>query len=189
VTTTNARDRMKQRLGIDATVTVFDSLIDALVLDAVNRLAPKAYREVPSQLKTVTVDFRGQTVIDLSTLSIPVEDVRMLESSDGDLITDHDSFQIHAGILTVRGLTSDVIGIYIYGLVPYTLSDLKTLLELAVFYFAQSEFYSTILGDKRQYNVYMQNGGPATDEMKSLVQFFEDKGVVYLEEKGQLYGR
>lgn len=189
MTTADARSRMKARLDIIAADTSFDSLIDAFVLDAVNRLAPDHQQEVAVQTVNVTPDDYGQVTVTLSTLTTPLSEATEVEAVAGGPPMPVDSYRHHGTKLRVRGLFSDVTQLLIHGLTPYTLTTVPAVLELPVFYFAQAEFYNFLIGNKRKYDQYMQNGRPAVDNMADLVNDFEQRAKDYLEEKQTLHGR
>lgn len=180
---------MKRRLDIPAANTAFDDVIDQFVLDGVSRLSPTVYHQVPVQEKAVTPSNRGEVNVDIAELTTPLIDVRSLEASAGDGEWPVDLFSIHATNLRVRELTSDVRTLFIYGLDEFTLTNVPGYLRLPVIYFGLSEFFIYLVADKAKYNVYMQNGRAAVDNMRDLVDFWEQKAIEYLEDKGTPYGR
>lgn len=185
----DARAGMKKRLDIPAADTTFDDTIDQFVEDAVKRFAPGVYEEVDVQEVSVTVSDRGEAIVDLSALGTSIDDVKELEASAGDGEYPADTFKIHGTKMRVRELTSDVTSLFIYGLKEYTLDTIPPYLELPVYYFALSEFYTFLMANKAKYNVYMQNGRGAVDNMQDLVDFWEQKGLEYMADKGTPFGR
>ncbi len=188
MTTATARDKTKRRLDIDLSDTQFDSMIDDFVLDAVDRLWPNASQEVPKQTKAITVDDYGEAQIDLSTLTTPVDDVRLVEVSSGYQPYPAPRVSTHGTITTLRELSTDVSSAFIYGLKRLTLATCPAELNLAVIYFAMSDFYNDLAGNKRKFNAYMANGRPAMDGMEGLAIDYETKAKTILEEKGNLFG-
>lgn len=186
MTTTDARNRLKSRLDIPVADTTFDDVLDEYLLDAVNRLYPLSMRQLAVEEVAALPDEKGQQWLDLTTLSPAPDEVRSVLIDDEYEV---DSIHQHGTQLRVRGISVDATTLYVYGLAYHDLVNLPVWLELCVFYFAQSEFYNFLIGNKRKYNVYMQNGGQAVDNMRDLADDFEQRGVLYLEEKAQLYGR
>lgn len=188
-TPTEAREAVKSRLDIPAAVDTFDTMIDGFVTDAVSRLSPTVYHEVDPEEVDVTVSSRGQAIVDLSTMTTPLDDVREVEAITGADVWPLDDFRVHARKLRVRGLSSDITTLSIAGLKEHALSTVPSYLLLPVYYFAMSEFFSTLMSNKAKYNVYMQNGAAAVDNMQDLVDFWEQKGLNYLSDKAVPYGR
>jgi hypothetical protein len=185
----DARSRMKKRLDIADSITTFDDMIDEFVIDGVGRLAPTVYQQVASQTVPITVSDNGEASVDISGLTTPLDDVREVEAVVNGFAFPADMFNIHDTILRVRELPSDASSLQILGLKEYELATVPRYLHLAVFYFAQSEFYTFLMANKNKYNVYMQNGRSAVDSLQDLVDFWEQKGINYLEDKSQPYGR
>lgn len=187
LTTATARTAVKNRLGIS--VTTWDTQIDDFVAQAVNRLAPKAQKEVASQTKALTVDNYGESIVDLSALSTPVTDVRLVEVTDGNSYWPADSIYRHGVSLRIRDLISSVTTAKIYGLNAYVITDVPDNLQLAVFWFAISEFYDYLASNKSQYNIYAQTtGARAVDNMRDESTYFEAKAENYLDEHANAYG-
>lgn len=190
MTTSEARNGLKSRLDIASSIITFDDVIDQFVLDAVKLLAPAVFQEVAEQQTTTSPSEHGQVTIDLSTLSTPLDDVREIEASTGT--GDEwpvDAYSVHGTSLRIRELPSDTTKIHIYGLKAYTLTTLPTNLEYVVYCFAQALFYTFLMANKAKYNVYMQNGRGAVDNMQDLIDYFEQKGQDYLDTKVTPYGR
>lgn len=188
MTPTTAKNSMKMRLDIPASDTTFDSIISSCLSDAVDRLAPTVFREVDALLVPVTPSHGGEAIVDLSQLDVALDDIRELEAVDSFTRWPVDTYRMHGTELKVRDIGS-ATSLKIYGLQAYTLVTLPPFLKPAVFYYAQSIFYTFLLSNKAKYNVYMQNGGRAVDEMANLVDFWETKGDDFLKDKGYPLGR
>lgn len=185
------RTSVKYRLdiGVSAPDTSFDTIIDQFINDMVKRLWPRASREVPEQEAAVTVDDRGQASVNLTTLTTPCDGFRLIDADDGNGEWPVTDTLEHGGVVRLRGLTSEVSVVHVYGLAKFTLDNLNSEFELPLIYYTVSEFYNHLVGDKRLYNQYMANGRPAVDNMKDLADEYEAKADVILDEKAVMYGR
>ena len=136
----------------------------------------------------------------MSALATPLTDVRMVESSYGQSWSPADEIYRHGTTLRVRGLSSLVTTLAIYGLVPYAVTatggegsapgtDLPSRYEEAVYWFIMASFYDYLAGNKSKFNVYMQtNAGNAIDDLRAEAQYYEDKAIAAIDENAQLYG-
>lgn len=187
--TATARASVKSRLAIDASELSFDSIIDEFVLSAVNRLYPIAQNEIAAQTKVVTVDSFGETSVDLSTLTTPILAARKVEATSGSAYYPA-SETYHQGLtLYVRELpTTSTITLKIYGLAAYTLATVPSYLEQAILWYAMSEFYDYLSGNKSKYNIYAQSSARSVDNMRDEAEFYEQKANVYLNDRTTLYG-
>lgn len=181
---------VKTRLDIDSSQTAFDAAINEYVLSGVKRLYPIAQKEVAPQTAVVSVDAFGEASFDLSTLTTPVVSARKVEYSVGGsaFYPATDNFH-HDVTLLVRDLpASNTVTLKIYGLATYTLATVPEYLEQAVLWYAISEFYDFLAGNKRYYNMYTQSGARGVDNMRDESEFFEQKANVYLNDRTTLYG-
>lgn len=189
LTADQARDAVKNRLGIPAATTTWDTLIADFVTNAVKRLSPKAQQEVASQDKAVTVDSYGEANVDLSALSTACQDARLVEATNGNEWFPADSVYRHGVNLRVRDLPSDVTTLKIYGLKDFVITTVPDNLHPAIFWFAMAEFYDYIAGNKAQYNIYTQTSGArAVDNMRDESSYFEAKADLYIDERATVYG-
>jgi len=181
---TDARNDVKTLLDISD--TTFDDDIDAFVASGVKRLFPFIQKEVArASVSSFTSVAGGRVEFDLPT---GVEGIRMLEVYDGDGYYDHTDYIAHGTKLTVNAIPGRVTEFSVYGLGKYTLADLPTELERAVIYYACSEFFNLLSGNKRKYNVYMSNGRPAVENMQDMAQYYNEQANIYLNDRGTLYG-
>lgn len=178
---------LKNRLDIDADDTTFDGMLKEYLGDGVTRLSPTVYNEVDPIEKQVSTDEKGRTVVDLTEDAL--DDVRFVEANDSGGMEELTNTRVHANKLYIRGLSSDVSTVTVYGLCEYDMRDLPRYLHVAVYWFAMSEFYNFLVGNKSRYNAYMQNGRGDVDEMQDLADFYETKAEKYLSEKVTPYGR
>lgn len=187
--TAAARTSVKNRLDIESSTNTFDTVIDEFVLSSVKRLYPIAQREIAAQLVTANVDSFGEAIVDLSTLTVPCQAARKVEyrTPDGAWVPATDTF--HHGVgLTVRSLPSYAREFKIYGVTTFALDTVPEYLELAVIWFAMSEFYDFLAGNQAKYNIYMQSGARNVDNMNDEAINYEQKANAYLNDRVQLYG-
>ena len=185
---TDARASVKIRLGIPSATTTFDDAIDEFVLSGVKRLYPIAQREVAIQNVSVSVDSFGEASVELSTLPTPALSSRKVEAYAGGAWSRVEDTYHHGTQLVARELASNVTSLKIYGLTSYTLANVADYLEQAVLWFAMSEFYDYLVGDKASYNIYMQSGARNVDNMQDESDKYEQKANVYLNDRVTLYG-
>lgn len=181
---------VKSRLDLDASNTTFDNAINEFVLSGVNRLYPLALKEVDIQLKIVGTDSFGEVSLDLSTLANPAVSARKVEYSisNGAYSPADDTYH-HGSILVVRDLPANQsVTLKVYGLAVHTLATVPVFLELAVIWYAMSEFYDFLAGNKSKYNMYTQSGARSVDNMKDESEFYEQKANVYLNDRTTIYG-
>lgn len=191
MTTAEAITATKNRANI--VVSDFDTALTDFFDAAVDRLYPKIQKEVAAQEKVVTVDSYGETTVDLSALSTPLDDVRLVEATKGQSWYPADEIYRHGTILRVRDLESTVTSLKLYGLKAYVVSDaavdLPERYELPVVWFMLSEFFDMLAGNKSKFNTYQQSaGGNAVDDMRAESEYYENKANAYLDEKATLYG-
>jgi hypothetical protein len=182
--------QVKSRLDIDSSVTTFDAAINEFVLSAVNRLYPIAQNEVAAQTKVAGVDGFGELIVDLSTLTTPIIAARKVDASvSGGAYFPATETAHHGTNLTVRELPANQsVTLKIHGLSMFTLATVPVFLEQAVIWYAMSEFYDYLAGNKRKYNVYAQSGARNVDNMRDEAEFFEQKANVYLNDRTTIYG-
>lgn len=187
--TSAARTKVKRRLDIDDSVTDFDTRIDEFVLTGVYRLYPIVQQEVAAATASVSVDDYGEASVALTAFGATVTSVRRVEAYAGGSWFPATNTYHHGSTLYVRDLSSDVTTLKVYPLQPYALgADLPSYLWQPVIWFALSEFYDFLAGNKRYYNLYNQSGARAVDNMRDESDFFEDKANAYLNDRAQIYG-
>lgn len=192
MTTTEALTAAKNRLYLEGS-TDFDTELTDFFDTAVDRLYPSVMKEVAPETITATVDDYGEATVELSTLTTPLDDVRMVEATQGQHWYSADNIFRHATSLRVRGLENTVTQLKLYGLKKYVVSgssvDLPEYWELPVIWYMMSEFYDMLAGNKSKFNVYtQQSGGNAVDDMRSEAEYYESKAERYISDKAQLYG-
>lgn len=191
MTAADAQDRVKRLLKIETSNTEFDTEIDEFVLNGVKRLYPYVQKEVDPQNVTSFVNYNGRVELDLASLATPCADVRIVESDDGYSYTEEDDILVHGNKLVIDNVSTDTTSFRLFGLARIsTVDDVDADYELTVIYFALSDFYNFLIGDKRRYNIYMQSSGArSTDNMQDMAQHFEDLANSYINDRATLYGR
>ena len=178
-------EKIKNRLGIKPSVTMYDALIDDFIDSSVGRLFPAAGLEIKRQ----TVPAANE--IDLSQLTEPMHFVRRVEWFDQfsgkDRITRE--FYHHGDYLYMKDLPEGASDLVLYGVAPFeTVDDVPIYLLQVVIWFSMAEFYDYLAGDKSRYNIYMEaTGARGVDNMQDLSAYYETKGTQRLEEAAQVY--
>jgi len=185
---TDARSSVKRRLDIDDSDTTFDTAIDDFVLSGVKRLYPIAARELVAESIAVSVDNYGEAIVDLSALTDAPLSARKVEVSSGYGWSPAQHNYHHGTNLYIRELDTGVTTAKVYGLTRFALSTVPEELEQAVLWYAMSEFYDYLSGNKRKYNIYMQSGARSVDNMRDESEYYEQKANVYLNDRTTLYG-
>lgn len=186
--TTAARNSIKKRLDIDSSQTAFDEAIDEFVLSGVNRLYPIAQQEVDIQTASINVDEFGEASVDLSALTVPCLAARKVEYSTGSGFYGATETFHHGKFLLIRELPHGASSVKIYGVTSFDLASVPSFLEQAVIWYAISEFYDLCASNKRKYNLYMDNGARAVDNMRDEADYYEQKANAYLNDRTTLYG-
>lgn len=192
MTSTDAVNSAKSRLFLTET-TDFDSELADFFETAVTRLYPKVQKEMPSQQANVVVSNYGEAFVDLSLLSTPLDDVRDVEASAGYEWQSVENIYRHGTEMRVRGLSTSITQLRLYGLKKYAIVDsevdLPSYMEPPVIWFMLSEFFDMLSGNKSKFNVYTQQaGGRAVEDMRNEAQYYEVKAEAYIDEKANLYG-
>lgn len=177
---------VKNRLGIKAADTTWDTLLTDFIGTAPLRLYPRASLEVNRQEINVTVDSYGEATVDLSLLS-GVRAARKVEGWDGytwQAITD---LYHHGTDLQLRGLDTAITKVRLYGLKPYATIDLvQDWLLQAVYWYVMAEFYDYMAGSASDYNIYMQNtGARAVDNMQDESTYYDTKANLFLDSQAR----
>jgi hypothetical protein len=178
---------VKTRMDIASSITTFDAQIQEFVTDAVNRLFPSAAKEVDAQSVVIAPDNYGEVIVDLTTLSTPLSAARSVEISAGYEWQATRQLYHHAGKLRIRGVSSNMLNARIYGLIPYVITTVPDNLAPAIYWYAMSEFYDYLAGNKRKYNLYAQAGGRQVDNMAAESTFYSDKADAYVNDHATVY--
>lgn len=179
---------MKSRLDIDSSDATFDSVIDEFVLYGVKRLFPIAQNEVAVQTVNLTVDSYGEAQVNMATMSTPILAARKVEVSGGYGWSETNDNYHHGTTLFIRSLSTSDTQARIYGVTTFALGTVPEHFEQAVIWYAMSEFYDFLAGDKRKYNIYNSGGARGVDNMKEESQYYEQKANVFLNDRTTLYG-
>lgn len=186
MTAAEYRSAVKKRVDIDEAVTTFDTYIDDFVTQSVRRLYPLASEETAPDTVTITVNTAGEAEVTFT--AIDNDDVRMVEVYDGAFWFPVDLIYRHGNTIRLRGLNTNCVQAKLYGLKAYATTTVPQHLELAVIWYAMSQFYDFVAGNKRKYNVYMQNGGSSVDDMRQQSDYYEAKADDLLKERATIYG-
>lgn len=180
---------VKNRLDIPSATTTYDSVLTDFIGAAVGRLYPRLGVEVDVQSKSVTVDSTGEATVDLTTLSTPVDFARLVEEYDGFSNNEVEDTYHHGKYLRLRGLSTNTTSVKIYGIANYAAVDnVQTWALQAVYWYAMAEFYDYLTGDKKIYNVYIQNiAARGMESMQEMSAYFEQKARDFVEEQRQVY--
>ncbi|WP_299376743.1 hypothetical protein [uncultured Kiloniella sp.] len=182
----------KSKLALDD-ITTFDTKIEDFFEAAVARLYPKVQKEIGAQTVAAAPDTYGEVTIDLSALTTPLTDVRLVEAYESYYYP-VDSIFRHGTSLRIQQLNTAVSAFRIYGLEKFAVvsDDVPGLpgeFFLPIVWYMMSEFFDYLLGDKSRYNIYAQSSGArAVDNMESEATYYADKADEYIEERAQLYG-
>jgi len=186
ITADEALASVKTRLDISD--TTWDAAINDFVAMAVKRLYPVAQLEVAVQTVALTVDNYGEAQVNMATMSTPILAARKVEVSGGYGWSEANDNYHHGTTLFVRGLGSSDTQARVYGVTTFDLATVPTYLEQAVIWYAMSEFYDYLAGNKRKYNLYTQSGARSVDNMKEESQYYEQKANIFLNDRVTLYG-
>lgn len=183
---------VKTRVDIGSSDTTFDAFISQVGNDTLRRLWPRVGVEVDKQTLTITPDSSGQAVIDLqdAALTTKLDGFRSIEVSDGttEFPPQGEIYQYGTKV-RIRGLTSGINKAVVYGLIRPTLANLPTQFEFGFIYMVAGDFYQSLVGNKRKFNEYMQNGVTDVDEMLQIAETYDTKGDNYITEQAPMYGR
>lgn len=188
MTISDGQTWLKLRLDIDASDDTFDNLLQSFLESAIKRIFPRVASEVAPQEVTPTItDY--QTTIDLNTLTVPVDGYKRIEAVVAGI--PHTDFSVSKNLTTVTiwGVAPDVDKFIVYGLMRYSLATLPTYYEQGLLWYCMSEFYTFLVGNRRKFNEYMQNGTSTVDEMQDLAEMYEQKAKDFLDEQAPRYVR
>lgn len=185
LTAASAKDAVKLRLDIPTSDNTWDALIDAVVLTAVARLFPICQQEIAPVTAAIIVDDYGEAIVPLDA---GVSGARRVEVSSGYGWSPADSTFHQDTSIYIRDLDSTVTQARIFGLKPYVITTIPDYLQLAVFWYAMSEFYDYLAGNKRKYSLYTAGGSRQVDNMRDESDFYEQKANAYVNDRATLYG-
>lgn len=187
--TATARASVKTRLDIPSSTTDFDDAIDEFVLAAVDRLYPIAQKELDPEEVSASVDNYGEAIVDLSVLSGTPTAARKVEVKTSYQYESADDFYHQNQKMYVRELpTGQTVTLRVFPLGLYELSTVPAYLKQAIFWYAMSEFYDFLAGNKSKYNLYVSNGARSVDNMRDESEYYEQKANVYLNDRVTIYG-
>ena len=184
-----ARLKVKQKLDIADAVTTFDTIIDDALTQAIPRLAPYLQYQLAED---VTVTLAGG--VDNFTMPVAASNLERVyvRSSSSDQWRLIDLWQQVRNKVYLNETFGSAMEVKVIAHRPFTQSDADYALlasdypaaMLPLYLFACSEFASVLVGNKRKFNIYQQsNGSRSLDEMKDLVEFYENRAVRILEDE------
>lgn len=186
--TSTARAAVKSRLDIDTSITDFDTKIDEFVLSGVKRLFPIVQQEVAAATVSVSVDSYGEGIVAMSTIGANVEGVKRVEARAGGSWFPATDFTQYSTNLYVRDLSSDVTQLRVFPLQRFTLTTITDEFDQAVIWYAMSEFYDFLAGNRRYYDIYTTGGARDVDNMRDEAQYFEEKANAYINDRATIHG-
>jgi hypothetical protein len=183
---------VKNRLDLSSDTT-FDTVLADYILAAVKRLYPRAGAQIAPQTVSISPDTYGEAFVDLQSASLTtkLDGVRLVEIAGSGAWAPNDSRYQHGTQLRLRDLPSWATQAKLYGLNRFVLdasvaanTTVPEELEHAVIWYAMSEFYENLTGNKRKYNIYMQtNGARGVDNMRDEAIYYEQRADQYIEEQ------
>jgi len=186
---TMARSKVKQKLDIASGVTDFDTIIDDALEQAIPRLSPYLQYHIGED---VTVNLASNTdnfTLPVANSSLDRMYARGSTSEQWQLI---DLWQQERNKIYLNQTFGQAKNIKVIANRPFTFTDADFALlmsdypaaMLPLYLFAMSEFAIVIVGNKRKFNIYQQSNGSRTlDEMKDLVEFYENRAIRILEDE------
>ena len=181
--------KVKRRLKIPAADISFDAEIADYVQESVANLFPVVMDELDPETYALTADTNE---IDLSTLDGDVRSIRRLEVFDSGTSKYHnyDEFTQHKRTLYLSRDFIEAKTLRLWPLGPYTSESVPAELEQVVINWSQSEFFSSLVGDARKYNLYTQASGRSkADNMADLSDRYWTKGNQLLIDRAKVRGQ
>lgn len=163
---------------LDIKVADFDTDLTLFVNRSVKRLFPYVQAEVKDVTVSITAD-QWQF-----TLPATCESIRFMYDADGVRVED---IMQHGRDIILKEAPAEGT-MTIYGNGRFTLANLPAEFEEAIIYYTCALFYSQLAGSKRKYNVYMNTGAQAVNNMRDMSQWYEERANTYLQDRGVLLG-
>lgn len=185
LTTTTARNRVKSKLDIAAANTSFDTLVDEAIEDALPRLAPWFSYEMPEDT-SITLS-TGDDKFTVPTGNPTIQKV-YVRTSDNNPWQELEYWVQHGSVVYLNeniGTATDV-KLLATRTLAYNNTDLGLLPAAAwavLWSFACAEFYVSLVGNKRKFNLYQEgNGVRSVAEMRELVEWHEARAAKLAED-------
>lgn len=182
----------KARLKI--TDSTFDSLLQGIFVDNVKASFPRLKVEAPFVSVSIVPDNNRRVQYTLQ--SSDLVDVRRFYLYDASGLEHEPSdFYVHAGILYISDVESNITTAGIFGLSRPTIAEGGVNTNIpdehhkAFVFYLLADFYDQIVGDKRTYNEYMENGTVTVDEFKQLAVDYQTAADALIDERAAIYGR
>lgn len=170
MTTTSARDKVKNRFNIPSTETGLDTIIDSCVADAIDMLS--GY---------VRVGATATTTITYGTYEITVTAGRKVtdiwfDDGSGKKVTVIDWYQEDNVVYLTTTLDGTITYRYEVSYDSSSLANLPTEHNQPFLNLCYAEFSGFLAGDRSAYSEYTQSAGArAVDNMRDLSDFYERK--------------
>lgn len=182
---TTARTKIKTKL--DIVDTTFDTMLLDCIEQAVPRLAPFLQYQLAEDTSVTLATDDDSFTLPVSTSQLQRLYVR---TSTNEVWRELDLWRQHRNkVYLSEGIgTTTYVKVIAHRPFAYSDADLALLATdypsamLPLYLFSMAEFATMIVGNKRKFNIYQQSNGVRTlDEMKDLVQFYENRAVTILE--------
>lgn len=184
---TTARTKIKSKLDIAVGNTDFDAMLLECIEQAVPRLAPYVQYQLAEDTSVTLATYDD-------SLTLPVANSTLqrlfMRTSSNDVWQLVDLWRQHRSTVYLQDIIGTTTYVKILAHRPFAYSDADlALLEadypsamLPLYLFAMAEFATMLVGNKRKFNIYQQmNGARTLDEMKDLVEFYENRAMAILE--------
>lgn len=182
---TAARTKIKTKLDISD--TTFDSMLLECIEQALPRLAPYVqYHLAEDTTVTLAVD-DDKFTLPVSTSQL---DKLFVRTSTNEVWREVNLWRQQRAVvyLNEKASTTTYVKILAHRPYLYTDADLALLASdypaamLPLYLYAMAEFATMLVGNKRKFNIYQQSNGSRTlDEMRQLVEWYENRAERILE--------
>lgn len=180
MTTLTARARVKEKLDIASTITLFDSIIDNCLTDAMPRLAPFFVYDVPADTSLTLASNDDSFTVPGTNATVQKIYVR---TSPNNVWANLDFWGQHGNkvYLYERICTTTYVKLLARRAFTFTDADLALMspaAEAPLYMFACAEFATILVGNKRKFNIYQQtNGARSVQEMRELSEWYDNRAV------------
>ncbi len=182
---TTARTRIKTKL--DIADTTFDTMLLECIEQAIPRLAPYVQYHLAENTSVTLAS--GDDSFDLPVSTSQLQRL-YARTHTTDIWREVDLWRQNRNKIYISEGIGTTTYLKIIAHRPYANSDADLALlstdcpaaMLPLYLFAMAEFATMIVGNKRKFNLYQQMNGVRTlDEMKDLVEFYENRAMAILE--------
>lgn len=179
--------RTKIKVKLDITDTTFDTMLLECIEQAIPRLAPWLQYQLAEDTTVTLTAGDDSFTIPNATSSL---DRLYVRQSSNESWREVDLWRQHRTKVYLHEPIPTTTYVKVIANRPFVYTDADVALlmvdypsaMLPLYLFAMAEFATMIVGNKRKFNVYQQmNGARTLDEMKDLVEFYENRAVSILE--------